>query len=714
MVRFSQMRPKYPQLLAAALFVFLSESLFSAPRPQPAPPPPPPSLAITLGDSAIPLTGPWKFSPGDSPWTTNLASGVPIWTRAAFDDSAWATIDLTPAADSSGGLLNTPGWLPGWTRRGYSQLTGFAWYRLRLHITNPSQALALKMPGSFEDAYEVYANGQLVGSFGNFTATDLTPYYAQPASFALPQVPPDGQLEIALRVYMTPSTPYRVPDAGGLHGPPIIGLASTIQVLQDADKNFYFHSYFGDFLLALLALLVLPLAFWALSGNLNERMWLWLTLALAIQAIEVLVVIASHLTTAISAASADLWADSILGPAGLCLWVLFWWSWFQLSRIRWIAIASAVVAAAHICARIAAVSPSLGLNLVDPSHLQLFSIASVLAVTAQAALLIVILNEGFHRLEAEAVFAAAPILLLIVANYARYLAVWFNLSSLFRVSGLGISATSLERMLMIAAIAALAARRFLESSVTKDLAHRIFEQDRELARALQERVLAPEELHSTNFDVEAEYHAAQTVGGDFFVTIVGRDGSLCIVIGDVSGKGISAAMLVAVLVGAARTRAAQDFDPITMLQTLDERLSGRSDGNFATCVAAQLFPNGVLRLANAGHIPPYLNGCELDLEGSLPLGIAGKLNPAKKQFQLRQGDILTFITDGVIEAKNKEGELLGFEQARVLSQKSPAAILSEVQAYGQDDDVTAIRVSFVRSDPVGPSTNNSSRQPVHA
>ena len=706
------MRQRYPQLLAAALFVFLTEPLISAPRPQPAPPLPP-GLTITLGDSAIPLTGPWKFSPGDSPWTTNLANGVPVWTRAAFDDSAWATVDLTPAADSSGGLLDTPGWVPGWTHRGYSQLTGFAWYRLRLDITNPSQPLALKMPGSFEDAYEIYANGQLVGSFGNFTATDLTPYSPQPASFALPQIPPDGQLELALRVYMTPSTPYRMPDAGGLHGPPIIGLASTIQVLQDVDKDFFFHSFFGDFLLVLLSLVVLPVALWALSTNPNERVWLWLTLALAVQALGSLIEIASHLTTVVSAASADLWAEAIFGPAGLFLWALFWWSWFQLGRTRWIAIASAIVAAAHVCTRIAAISPSLGLNLVEPAHLQAFNILSVLAVTVQAALLIVILNEGFHRRESEAVYATLPILLLIVANFTHYLAFWFNFPSLFRISGLGFPVVGFEQILMIVVITVLAARRFVETSAGKRMTHQVLEQDLELAHALQQRVLVPEELHSTNFDVEAEYHAAQTVGGDFFVTIVGRDGSLCVVIGDVSGKGISAAMLVGVLVGAARTRAAQDFDPITMLQTLDERLSGRSGGSFATCIAAQLFPNGVLRLANAGHIPPYLNGCELDLEGSLPLGIAGKLNPAKKQFQLRQGDILTFITDGVIEARNKDGELLGFEQARVLSQKPAAAIVSEAQAFGQEDDITAIRVTLIRSDPVGPSANVAARQPVH-
>jgi hypothetical protein len=102
------MRPRFPQLLAAALLALLSGPLHSAKR-LPESSPPPPGLSITLGDSAIPLTGPWKFSPGDSPWTTNLANGVPVWSRAAFDDSSWASVDLTPAPDTFGGSLNSPG-----------------------------------------------------------------------------------------------------------------------------------------------------------------------------------------------------------------------------------------------------------------------------------------------------------------------------------------------------------------------------------------------------------------------------------------------------------------------------------------------------------------------------------------------------------------------------------------------------------------------------
>ncbi len=704
------MRLKYPQLLAAALFVLGSGLLHSAKRLPPPPATLAPGLAMTLGDSAIRLDGPWKFSPGDSPWsmnpsaeTSNLLVHSPDWAQLRFDDSTWATVDLTPRAGSVDAVRGGDGWVPGWTRRGFPDLTGFAWYRIRLTVTDPAQQLWLKMPGSFDDAYEIYANGHYEGQFGEFSGQSVTFNFSQPASFRLPPPGSDGRLEIAIRFYMNPVALSQMPDAGGLHAPPVIGLAPAVNLLEKAETGANVGCYFGAMFFGFLFLLVLPLALWALAANPGEWAWSFLVTALGSQILLSCLHVGAELTTAVST-TAYLYVSAILIPLSVLAWILFWWDWFGLRSTRWIPIASAILTAAHIAVFMAIIPGSSG-DSASATTLQLFNALTILILVAQSALLLYVLREGFRHALDEAILATLPILAFILANFTRYLTNAFDVPYITRIFGLGFSMIDVERMLMILVIAALAARRFLNSSVDRQIAHRALEQDLEQARELQQNVLVPENLHSTHFDVEAEYHAAQVVGGDFFVTIVGRDGSLCVVIGDVSGKGISAAMLVAVLVGAARTRAAQDFDPITMLQTLDERISGRSGGHFVTCIAAQLFPNGVFRVANAGHLRPYLNGCELDIEGSLPLGIAGKLSPSKKQFQLRQGDIITFMTDGVPEAKNKDGELFGFEQARVLSQKPPSDVVSEVQAYGQDDDITVVRVSFVRSEGIGPTSN---------
>ena len=113
---------------------------------------------ITLGNAAVALTGPWKFQPGDSP----ILNGSPLWAQPAFDDAHWAPLSLAPKAGSVDLLLGTSGYVPGWTSTGYPNLSGYAWYRLRVHVTDPTQPLWLKMPNNFDDAYQVYANGRFL------------------------------------------------------------------------------------------------------------------------------------------------------------------------------------------------------------------------------------------------------------------------------------------------------------------------------------------------------------------------------------------------------------------------------------------------------------------------------------------------------------------------------------------------------------------------
>ena len=98
------------------------------------------------------------------------------------------------------------------------------------------------------------------------------------------------------------------------------------------------------------------------------------------------------------------------------------------------------------------------------------------------------------------------------------------------------------------------------------------------------------------------------MGGDFFQILPhASNGSMLIVAGDVAGKGLQAGMLVALLVGAIRTSAQFDPDPLVVLKVLNQRLCGRSHAA-ATCLALRIAADGGATLANAGHLPPYLNG----------------------------------------------------------------------------------------------------------
>ena len=213
------------------------------------------------------------------------------------------------------------------------------------------------------------------------------------------------------------------------------------------------------------------------------------------------------------------------------------------------------------------------------------------------------------------------------------------------------------------------------------------------AREVQQ-VILPESAESVpGFRVESVYEPAQQVGGDFFQTLPDGKGGLLVVVGDVAGKGLPAAMLVSMLVGAIRSVAEFTTAPDEILEHLNRRLSGRSHGGFSTAIVAHIAANGTVTLANAGHLPPYLDGREIELPGSLPLGIDAKTAYEAHTFTLMQGSRLVFYSDGVVEARNESGELMGFERAAALSTEPVQKISQAAKAFGQEDDITVVAIA---------------------
>jgi hypothetical protein len=592
----------------------------------------------------------------------------------------------------------------GWTARGYPNLSGYAWYRLRLRVTGQDHALlghppggqplSLKMPLDVDDAYQVYANGHYLGQLGGFSAHHVALYSTQPLSFPLPAPGPEGEIELALRFYMSAATRFNDPDVGGMHGPPALGLASTVHLLQAAEDDANLHGHFGPLLRAFLLLLIAPPALWAWLRNRQERMYLWLFLALACTIIASLAGPLGSLSFALTLAAVLFLGLVLLNPFILLLWIIFWWHWFGLREKRWIPQAAWLLTAAEMLAVFCANSPYFGLSLVPQPALHWCNTASLWCVAGLGGLLAVILIEGFRRDRIEALLALVPILLLEFDGFGPYLLITFHIPNTFYPFGLGITVSAIAGMLMVLVIGGLVMRRFVRTQVRQEVARKAIAQDLEQAHQLQQRVLVPETLASPFFTVEAEYRPAQTVGGDFFQTLTRSDGSLLVVIGDVSGKGVSAAMLVAVLVGAIRNQVEYSFDPTAMLTMLNRRLLGRSGGHFATCLAAEILPDGTMRIANVGHLPPYRNGREMELEGSLPLGLSSDAAPSAQTFTLEPGDRITFLTDGVVEAMSPASELFGFARAQQISGQPATSIAQQAQSFGQNDDITVLSVEF--------------------
>lgn len=212
----------------------------------------------------------------------------------------------------------------------------------------------------------------------------------------------------------------------------------------------------------------------------------------------------------------------------------------------------------------------------------------------------------------------------------------------------------------------------------------------EAAHRVQSLLLRSTPISSASIWIENVYRPAQDVGGDFFHTTV-IDGQHRIIIGDVSGKGLGAAMLVSAIIGALDTL--RDAAPARVLSSLNNLLLARQQGGFATCLCAVVTLGGEIRMANAGHLAPYRNGSELALEPGLPLGLTTGIEYGEVSVPLAAGDRLTFLSDGVVEAQNASGELFGFERTQAISTESASSIALAAQAFGQIDDITVLTVA---------------------
>jgi hypothetical protein len=222
--------------------------------------------------------------------------------------------------------------------------------------------------------------------------------------------------------------------------------------------------------------------------------------------------------------------------------------------------------------------------------------------------------------------------------------------------------------------------------------HALFAGEIQAARNVQQ-YLIPKHLPPTpGFSIESEYRPSREVGGDFFQVLPqAADGSLLIVVGDVAGKGVEAGMLATLIVGAVRTAASFTSDPARILALLNERLCGRG---FVTCLALRVEADGNATLVNAGHLPPYLNGKEMAVEGALPLGVIAGMQFPAFHFRFADGDSMMLMTDGVAEAQDAQGRLFGFARISELlgGGAGGAALAVAAQDFGQQDDITILTI----------------------
>jgi hypothetical protein len=211
-------------------------------------------------------------------------------------------------------------------------------------------------------------------------------------------------------------------------------------------------------------------------------------------------------------------------------------------------------------------------------------------------------------------------------------------------------------------------------------------QELEAARQVQNLLVSGGRTIADDLVIDTAYLPAQEVGGDFYYVLDGR----VVVLGDVSGKGLKAAMLVSLLIGVLRDT--RERKPAPVLAALNHALSGQTDGGFVTCLCVCFEQNGTATFSNAGHLPPYHDGVEIDLPANFPLGITRDVAYTEAEVSMSANSIITIVSDGVVEATNPRGELFGFDRTRSISTSQAGRIVEAARDWGQSDDITVVTI----------------------
>ena len=236
------------------------------------------------------------------------------------------------------------------------------------------------------------------------------------------------------------------------------------------------------------------------------------------------------------------------------------------------------------------------------------------------------------------------------------------------------------------------------------------EQDLLVARHIQQASLPKEVPTLEGWQINPFYRPAREVGGDFYDFHLLSEGRIGLVVGDATGKGVPAALVMSTTCGMlqAVSQALDSSSPAEVLSRVNETLFARIPADmFVTCFYAILDPkNGHLSYANAGHDLPYLRSqggdCEELRARGMPLGLMPGMSYEEKETQLGAGEAALFYSDGLVEAHDPEREMFGFPRLKALVAKHADearalgdSLMKELhlfvgEGWEQEDDITLV------------------------
>ncbi len=688
--------------VCGALPVTAAQARGAAPVAKPAArrhakPAPPPAPAGPVFDAAN-LGSPVLL---DKDWRIGITSD-PAAAQTDFDDSGWAVRDATgtmpdiPGPDDNGAGPDQGAPAHNHAAQSHRDVRRYGYVWFRLHIKLPAQhgplALLIELPVSQSTSMsfsstgwglEVFANGRRIQPEGPHGSA---PQHYQQISrlYDLGVQPADTPLVLAIRTLYIPVgfaayTNFFNDRKLRLGAPEdlehILELGSSQGLLERLPR------LMDSFLLAVMALFLLALYF-SQRGHLE---YLWLALHALLQAPIGFVELAGS-----SAYLDSLWYAAIvlqLLLASAYLYFEFLVAFLALRKSWYI---RALRYTAPILAGVAPTLLLVGRGTAIGVVLAFILLGCFFWIVGWFLCIFIILIAATLRRNFEAALLLLALILSIIGMmepvFTSGMTDWtghrFHSPLTLQAGPIPIHFAAIADFIGIIVIVIIIFARFLRIQSDQQQA----KSELAAARSVQELMIPQEKIATPGFEVDSVYQPAQEVGGDFFHVQSIGDGGLLVVLGDVAGKGLKAAMSVSMIVGALRRTA--ECSPACVLADLNRLLVGTD--SFTTCQAALFRGNGELILANAGHLPPYLNSQEVAIPGGLPLGVLSDVSYDEVRLYLHPGDRILLYSDGVVEARHPGGEIFGFDRVHNLSNQSAFYIAEAAKDFGQEDDITVV------------------------
>ena len=436
---------------------------------------------IRVGQSVVPLYGPWKFHVEDSP--VDPVTHVALWAQTNFDDSGWEMVSLAPALGKQNAGPGEPEIVPGWTAKGHPDYSGFAWYRIRLSLeTHPWDRLALAVSTQVNDAYEVFLDGQALGSFGDLNARRPVSYYPEPMlfSFTTSGNSPAQQV-IAFRVWMDSKTIQTLGESGGLRAAPLIGEEKAVAVVNQVLWLELIRTYSPFVIDAVLFALLAIMHFSFILFDRSDRVYPWMGIALVLMAAYSALGAFDLWTPHLSILEDQLVVRCAIGPLAYAAWFMVWWAWFHREKPAWIPMVAIGSTIAYMVFKGMALLLSFKYGSVANAFDDLSLIVSLLFFT----LLLTIVIEGIRHRGVEG-WLVLPAIILLAIPPIQDQPFFLRIAPTWILFGTEITLPEVAQIVLVVFVALLLLRRLL-LSVRR---HRLIELDANRAQLQSDFVAA--------------------------------------------------------------------------------------------------------------------------------------------------------------------------------------------------------------------------------